>query len=241
MPSGIRWTACVIAVLALTGCAGNDLMLKRQSEAEAKIEHLLQNDKKSEQRINELFARIQTQDDLARASAAQLKQLQDTNQELRIAQEELKARLAMLAQQTATPKIELVNPEVAPRGKESGPPAEYVKAFGLYSANNFNAAIEAFGAFLKNNPQSDYAANAIYWIGECHYTQSDLAKAQEAFQKVVDTYPKSNKAPDALLKLGYVLSAMGEKDKAMTTFENLIKAYPGSPAAAKARERLTSN
>ena len=241
MPSGIRWTACVIAYLTLTGCAGNDLMLKRQAEAEAKIEHLLQNDKKGEQRMNDLFAQIQAQDDRAKASAVQLKQLQATTQELRTAQEELNARLILLAKQTATPKIEVVNPETVPKGRDSGPPPEYVKAFGLYSANNFNAAIEAFGTFLKNNPQSDFAANAIYWIGECHYTQSDLVKAQEAFQKVVNDYPKSNKAPDALLKLGYVLSAMQEKDKAMLTFENLIKLYPGSPAASKARERLTAN
>lgn len=241
MPSDIRWTACVIACLALTGCAGNDLMLKRQSEAEAKIEHLLQADKKGEQRVNDLFAQIQTQDDQAKTFAVQLKQLQSANQELRIAQDELKARVTFLAQQAATPKIEVVNPEAPPKGRDIGPPPEYVKAFGLYSANKFNDAIEAFGAFIRNNPQSDYAANAIYWIGECHYTQSDLVKAQTAFQKVVDVYPKSSKAPDALLKLGYVLSATKEKDKAKATFENLIKLYPGSPAAAKARERLTAN
>lgn len=241
MPSGIRWTAFAIACLALTGCAGNDLMLKRQSEAEAKIEHLLQADKKGEQRLNELFAQIQAQDDQTKATAVLIKQLQSSNQELRIAQEELKARVTLLAQQSATPKIEVVNQETAPKVKDSGPPAEYVKAFGLYSANNFNAAVEAFGAFIRNSPQSEYVANAIYWIGECHYTQSDLAKAQAAFQKVVDAYPKSSKAPDALLKLGYVLSAAKEKDKAVVTFENLIKLYPGSPAAAKARERLTAH
>lgn len=241
MPSDIRWAACVIACLALTGCAGNDLMLKRQAEAEAKIEHLLQADKKGEQRVNDLFAQIQAQDDQAKAFAVQLKQLQSANQELRIAQDELKARVTLLAQQAATPKIEVVNPEAAPKGKDSGPPSEYVKAFGLYSANNFGAAVEAFETFLRNNPQSEYAANAIYWIGECHYTQSDLVKAQTAFQKVVDAYPKSNKAPDALLKLGYVLSATKEKDKAKVTFENLIKLYPGSLAATKARERLTAN
>jgi len=241
MPSGIRWTFCFMVCLALTGCAGNDLMLKRQAEAEAKIEHLLQNDKKGEQRMNDLFDRSQIQDDQARAFAVQLKQLQSANQELRSVQEELKVQVTLLAQQAATPRIEVVNPEAAPKGKDSGPPTEYVKAFGFYSANNFNAAIEAFGLFIRNNPRSDYIANAIYWIGECHYTQSDLAKAQEFFQKVVDEYPKSSKAPDALLKLGYVLSAMKEKDKAMAIFESLIKLYPGSPAAGKARERLTAD
>ena len=125
--------------------------------------------------------------------------------------------------------------------RESGPPAEYLKSFGLYSANNFSAAIESFESFLKNNPQSDYAANALYWIGECHYTLSDLPKAKEAFLKVAESYPKSSKTPDALLKLGYTLSAMKEKEKAMVIFERIITSYPSSPAAIKARERLNAH
>jgi tol-pal system protein YbgF len=124
---------------------------------------------------------------------------------------------------------------------EFGPPAEYIKSFGLYSANNFQAAIESFESFIKNNPQSDYAANALYWIGECHYTLSDLPKAKNAFLKVVDNYPKSPKLPDALLKLGYTLSALKEKEQATGIFERIITVYPSSHAAIKARERLNAH
>ncbi|GFE59731.1 tol-pal system protein YbgF [Geobacter sp. AOG2] len=237
MPSGIRWAACVVASLALAGCASNDLMVKRQTETEAKVEHLLQSGKKAEQRMNELSGQIQSQEDQAKVVSAQLKQLQDTIRELRSAQDELKARISL----QAAPKIEVINQEPAPKGKDYGPPSDYVKAFGLYSANSFPAAIEAFEAFLKSDPKSSYAANAIYWIGECHYSLSELAKARDAFQKVVDDYSRSAKAPDALLKLGYTLAAMNEKDKAAAVYERLIKIYPGSPAAAKARERLTAN
>ena len=94
---------------------------------------------------------------------------------------------------------------------------------------------------MKNNPQSEYAANALYWIGECHYSLSDLPKAKDIFSRVAETYPNSSKAPDALLKLGYTQAALKEKSKANATFEGLIKSYPSSPAAAKARERLTAN
>jgi tol-pal system protein YbgF len=240
MPFGGRWTTCIIATLALTGCAADDLMVKRQAESESKIEHLIQSGKQGEQRLNELSAQIQGQDDRGREAAAQVKQLQALVQDVRIAQEELKARLALLTQQAASPKIEVVNQDSAAKGKDSGPPAEYVKAFGLYSVNNFRPAIEAFEAFLKGKPQSDYAANAIYWIGECHYSLSDFPAAQASFQKMLDAYPKSTKFPDALLKLGYSLSAMKEKEKANAVFERLIKSYPGSPAAVKARQRLTA-
>jgi tol-pal system protein YbgF len=241
MVSGYTWITCVVLCFALTGCAANDLMLKRQSESEAKVEHLIQSGKKVETRINELSGQIQTRDEQAKATASQIAQLQETIRELRAAQDELKARFMLLAQQAATPKIEVINQETAPKSKDTGPPAEYVKAFGLYSANNFANAITAFEKFLQNSPQSDYAANAQYWIGECHYSLSDLPKAKEFFFKVAGNYPNSSKAPDALLKLGYTLAAMKEKDKARAIFESLIKSYPSSPAAVKARERLTAN
>jgi tol-pal system protein YbgF len=241
MVSGSRLSTCLFLCFALTGCATNDLMLKRQSESEAKVEHLIQSGKKHEMRMNELSGQFQTRDEQAKATNSQIAQLQETIKELRTAQEELKARLAQLSQQASTPKIEVVNQESTPKGKDTGPPAEYVKAFGLYSANHFADAITAFETFMKNNLHSDYAANALYWIGECHYSLSDLPKAKEIFFKVAGNYPNSSKAPDALLKLGYTLAAMKEKDKAHAIFESLIKSYPSSQAATKARERLTAN
>jgi tol-pal system protein YbgF len=241
MASGPRWIAYLVSCLALTGCTANDLLLKRQSETEAKVEHLIQSKKNGEQQINEIAVQVQIQSDQSRIAATQVKQLQETIQELRANQDELKARVIVLSQHAETPKIEVVNQEPVQKSKDTGLPSDYVKAFGLYSANNFSAAIPAFEAFLKNNPQTEYAANALYWIGECHYSLSDLPKAKETFLRVADTYPNSSKAPDALLKLGYTQAAMKEKDKATTIFENLIKSYPSSPAAAKARERLTAN
>jgi len=241
MQTGSRWIAFLVSCLALTGCAANDLMLKRQSETEAKVEHLVQSARKGDQRANELSGQIQSQDGQAKAVAAQIKRLEDTISELRKSQDELKARFILMSQQTPTPKIEVVNQETPVKGRDFGPPADYVKAFGLYSANNFPGAITSFETFLKNNPQSEYAANALYWVGECHYSLSDLPKARDIFFKVAGNYPNSPKAPDALLKLGYTLAAMKEKDKAHAIYESLIKSYPSSPAAAKARERLTAN
>lgn len=238
----IRVVTGLLACVVMTGCSANDLMLKRQSEAEAKIEHLIQSGKKSDQRQNEFSAQLHSQDDRFISTDAQIKQLQDTIKDLRSSRDELKGRVALLSQQAATPRVEVVNPaSTSKAGRESGPPADYLKAFGLYSANNFAAAIKYFELFIKNNPESDYVANSLYWIGECHYSMSDLPKAREAFLKVTGSYPDSPKAPDSLLKLGYTLSAMNEKEKAQAIYESLIKSYPSSPAAIKARERLNAN
>ena len=166
MVTGSRWIAFLVSCLALTGCAANDLVLKRQSETEAKVEHLIQSARKNDQRANELAGQIQSLDDQVRLAAAQIKRTEDTIRELRKSQDELKARFILLSQQIPTPKIEVVNQEAPAKGRDAGPPADYVKAFGLYSANNFHEAITAFETFMKNSPTSEYAANALYWIGE---------------------------------------------------------------------------
>lgn len=239
MPSAGRLLPCLLVSVFLSGCAANDLVVKRQAESEAKIEFLIQSSKKAEQRHNELSGTLQVQEERLQSVTREIKQLKDESRELRISRDELNARVANLALKSQTPKVEVVNPpSLVKAAKESGPPAEYLKSFGLYSANNFPAAIESFEAFITGNPQSDYAANALYWIGECHYTLSDLPKAKEAFLKVTENYPKSAKTPDAFLKLGYTLSAMNEKEHATAIFEKIITTYPSSSAAQKARERL---
>jgi tol-pal system protein YbgF len=242
MPTGSRLVPFLFLSLFLSGCAANDLVVKRQAESDAKIEFLIQSSKKAEQRHNDLAGLLQVQDERLQAVTGEIKQLRDENRDLRTSNDELKVRIAKLVQQAQTPKVEIVNQSSPAKAtRESDPPAEYLKAFGLYSANNFPSAIEAFESFLKNNPQSDYAANAVYWIGECHYTLSDLPKAKEAFLKVSESYPKSTKTPDALLKLGYTLAAMKENEKATGIFERIITSYPSSPAAIKARERLKAH
>jgi tol-pal system protein YbgF len=241
MASKCRLLPYLLLSLFVSGCAANDLVVKRQAESESKIEFLIQSSKKADQRVSDLVEMRQLQDERIQAISGEIKQLKEENRNLRTSCDEQKARLAALTQQMQTPKVEIVNqPNPAKSSRETGPPAKYLKAFGLYSANNFPAAIEAFEAFLTDNAQSDYAANAQYWIGECHYTLSDLPRAKEAFSKVAESYPKSTKTPDALLKLGYTLAALKEHEKATEIFENIITSYPSSPAAIKARERLSS-
>ena len=143
-------------------------------------------------------------------------------------------------QKPAVTKIELINTDARTRGKTDSSSAAYMKAFGLYSANKYPEAIEAFTDFLRKYPDAEYAVNAQYWIGECYYSRSDLPKALESFRTVIAKYPYGKKVPDAMLKTGYTLSAMKETEKARSVFESLIVKFPESTAAAKARERLAS-
>lgn len=229
--------ALILIIMSLTGCASNDIAVKRQVEADARLEHLFQTVGSMEMRLNEVSSKLAAIEAAQSQQVADIKQLQTSVQELGTATQVLQADVYTVVQ-TASPKVELVNPESSVKVKDGGMPAAYMKAFGQYSANNFSAAIIGFEKFIKENPQSEYVPNAYYWIGECYYTASDLAKALPAFQKVVDGWARHPKAPDAMLKIGISHFAMKNHVKARQTFEHLIRNYPGSTAASKARERL---
>lgn len=226
-----RCATAVFCLLTVAGCANQDLVVQRQTEMGARLDQLQQASAASGAKVADLGAEIERLREKLAAQAAELEQVKTAQREL---QDNVSERFAPLA---PAAKIEVVNRDPA-REKEAGPPAEYLHAFGLYSANKYPAAIAAFESFLAANPASEYAGNALYWIGECYYSQSNLPKALDAFTSVVEKYPRGNKAPDALLKSGFTLYAMKEAGKAKADLETLIARYPKSPAAAKARERL---
>lgn len=228
-----------IATVLLAGCAANDLMVKRQTEAETKLEHLYQVTGGLESRCNELSGRLAALEDQETQQGKLIQELQTHLRALKESNQALELKLQHVPA-VASPKIEVVNPEPSQNIKDGGPPQSYVKAFGLYSTNSFREAVAAFQAFIKEQPTSEFVPNAYYWIGECYYSMSDLQQALPAFQKVLDSWPRHPKAADALLKIGYSRAALKQQDKAKVAFEQLIRNYPGSPAALKARERLNS-
>lgn len=121
----------------------------------------------------------------------------------------------------------------------AGEEQAYLRAFDVLKAGQFNPAIKDFQAFLQKHPNSSYADNAQYWIGEAHYVSRRFAEAQNEFSKVLKNYPNSQKAPDALLKLGYIQNELGDANASRATLARVITEYPNSTAAKLAEKRLS--
>lgn len=125
---------------------------------------------------------------------------------------------------------------------EPGDPAKekvyYDAAFDLIKAKDFEKASQAFNAFLRKYPSSQYAGNAQYWLGEVNLAKGDLQGAGQAFAKVSATYPNHPKVPDSLYKLADVERRLGNTDKARTALQQVIAQYPGSSAAQLAQRDL---
>lgn len=114
----------------------------------------------------------------------------------------------------------------------------YDAAFDLIKAKDFDKASQAFAAFLRKYPNSPYAGNAQYWLGEVNLAKGDLQGAGQAFAKVSQAYPQHNKVPDSLYKLADVEVRLGNRDKANGILRQVIADYPNSSAAQLAQRQL---
>src|SRR5690606_34658552 len=122
----------------------------------------------------------------------------------------------------ASPGLAPVTPSTQNQTSNT-PPAEadpdrekllYEAAFEQERLRDFEKAEMAFNAFVRRYPQSDYAGNAQYWLGEVYLAQSDLDNAGKAFAQVINQYPGHRKEADALYKLADVERRLGNRDKA---------------------------
>ena len=126
---------------------------------------------------------------------------------------------------------------VVPGVNDNGKP-DYDKAFALLKEGRYKQAIAAFGNFLKNHPDSQFADNAQYWLAEANYAYRQYKQALSEFQLLIAKYPDSSKAQGARLKIAYVYYELKNWSAARESLQQIIKLFPNTNLAKKANERL---
>ncbi|MFT5759344.1 MAG: tol-pal system protein YbgF [Alteromonadaceae bacterium] len=102
----------------------------------------------------------------------------------------------------------------------------------------YEQAIPEFRAFNQKYPQSTYAANAHYWLGQLLFNKNELTEAKAAFETVVNKFQDSRKRSDAMLKLAMLEQKQNNAAVAISLYKKLITEYPSSSAAQLAQPRL---
>jgi tol-pal system protein YbgF len=118
--------------------------------------------------------------------------------------------------------------------------AAYDQAFQALKELRYADAAEDFQSFLSRYPDSEYADNAQYWLGESYYVTRNYDIALTAFQDLLDHFPESPKAPDALLKIGYTHYELEQWDSARAALTQVQERYPDSTLSRLAENRLRS-
>lgn len=114
----------------------------------------------------------------------------------------------------------------------------YTNSYRDYMAGNYALAMQEFKDYVRYFPQTVFAPNAQYYIGDIYYKNKDYDNAITAFDAVLEHFSDNPKTPDAHLMKGRSLMAQTKRDAAAKEFREITTKYPDSDAAAKARSLL---
>jgi tol-pal system protein YbgF len=125
-----------------------------------------------------------------------------------------------------------------PAAANISPSEAYRMAYNDYLKGNYDLAIESFKLYRRQFPDSPLADNALYWIGECHFSQKRYVEAIDDFNEVLVAYPQGDKVAAALLKKGISFMEIGKKEEALAAFKLLVSKYPLQDEAKIAQDKI---
>jgi tol-pal system protein YbgF len=233
----------LLALVILSGCASRREIVKLKNQAD----FLEQSNKRLERQTALLDSLIREEMELTNRLRADLAStLTGMDERMEIVEsklEDLGHRFPELSR-----KMEQVKREIATK-QDTATVSDTttfvnVDAKQLYDAayldltkGNYDLAITGFTNYLKYFPETEQAANAQYWLGECYYQKKNYTRAAIEFHKVLETYSTGTKVPSALYKLGLSLLEL-KSNQANKYFEELVNNYPNTQEAKLAEEKL---
>ncbi len=129
-------------------------------------------------------------------------------------------------------------PAQPPPAPTMSPQEAYSVAYNDYLKGNYDLAVESFKLYRQQFPGSPLADNALYWIGECRYSQRKFEEAIDAFDELIVAYPQGDKAAAAHLKKGLSFIELGRKPEALAALKLLVAKYPLEEEARIAQDKI---
>lgn len=129
-------------------------------------------------------------------------------------------------------------PAVAPVSADSL--VEYRAGLAHLTARRFEAAIGSLSAFLRDNPGSAQADDALYWRATAYYALRRYREAVVDYDRIVRIAPHGDRAADALYHSALCSRRLGDDERARATFARLRREYPDSVAARLAAREDTT-
>lgn len=114
----------------------------------------------------------------------------------------------------------------------------YQKAYNLIKNKDYSGAANGMAAFVKQYPNSSYALNAHYWLGELYLLQNMPGQAAVEFHTVISNYPQNPKTGDAMLKLGFAYADEQKWTLARKQLQIVQTRFTGTATGQLAAERL---
>ncbi len=111
-------------------------------------------------------------------------------------------------------------------------------AHGLAKEAKYRDAFNAYDKFLKDYPNSAYAADAMYGLGYAQFALKNYKSAMATQQKLLDAHPDNPRAADAMFNMANSQFQLGLVPAAKKTLRDLIAKFPNSEVIPAAQKRL---
>jgi tol-pal system protein YbgF len=180
-------------------------------------------------------------------SGAKVDQVSGQIQALNDTMDELKVRLAKVTKQLEDMQAaqqslaaSQAQQQAAQQAQAQAPPPDvlYNNALRDYNGGKNDLALQEFSDYIKFYPNTDYAGNSYFYLGELQFKQGNYQQAVQSYDQVLQNFPSGNKAAAAQLRKGFALIELGKQDDGVAELRHLIQRYPRSTEAVQARERL---
>lgn len=182
--------------------------------------------------------------DSARAQTLALEstvhELGDNMQSMSTKLDDTNNRIASLQRKLEDNQMQIQTLRTVPNepGAEIDPDRVYSASYNDYLMGNYALAVDGFRDYLANYPESEYADNAAYYLGDCYLQQGRQELAIQAFEQLINLYPKGDKTPVAYYKKALAQQEMQRMEDAIATLKALSKLFPDTREAKLAEEEL---
>ncbi|RYV02210.1 tol-pal system protein YbgF [Shewanella sp. OPT22] len=219
----------------IAGGSSNDRLARLERIVKARQQASLE----TQQRLEQLQREVQDLRGLNEQQAYQIEQMLQRQRQLYDEISKLQAQPASSAVSTSTEVATNTN-DVATSTTLSETDS-YQRAVNLVlKSRKYDEAIPAFQEFIKTYPDSSYAANANYWLGQLLFNKGQLKEAKSAFQTVINKHSDSSKSPNSMMKLGKIAEQQNDKALAARYYRRVLNEYPKSSDAILAKKSLAS-
>jgi len=169
-----------------------------------------------------------------------VQELRDDMQLLSTKFDDTNNRIASLQRRLEENQMQIQTLRTVPTepGAELDPDRVYSASYNDYLMGNYALAIDGFRDYLASYPESEYADNAAYYLGDCYLQQGRQELAIQAFDQLINLYPKGDKTPVAYFKKALAQQEMQRMEDAIATLKALSKLYPDTREAKLAEEEL---
>jgi len=169
-----------------------------------------------------------------------VQELRDSVQLLSTKFDDTNNRIASLQRKLEENQMQIQTLRTVPREAvvDVDPDRVYSASYNDYLMGNYALAIDGFRDYLANYPESEYADNAAYYLGDCYLQQGRQELAIQAFDQLINLYPKGDKTPVAYYKKALAQQEMQRMEDAIATLKALSKLFPDTREAKLAEEEL---